>query len=53
MHIPLLCKEKGIPCFTVGSKEELGAAAGLEVGTGSVAIVNEGEAKNIIKQLSE
>ena len=32
--------------------EELGAAAGLEVGTASVAIVAEGEAKNIIKELT-
>lgn len=52
MHIPMLCKEKGIPCFTVESKDELGAAAGLEVGTGAVAITTEGDAKNLIKQLS-
>ncbi|MCH8329336.1 MAG: ribosomal L7Ae/L30e/S12e/Gadd45 family protein, partial [Nanoarchaeota archaeon] len=39
------------PCFTVPSKEELGAAAGIQVGTGSIAVVEEGEAKNLIKQL--
>lgn len=53
MHIPLLSKEKGIPCITAGSKEELGAAAGLEVGTVSVAVVQEGEAKQNIKELSK
>src|SRR3972149_5761277 len=49
MHLPLLCKEKGIPCVEVPSKEELGAAAGLPVGTSTVAIVEAGEALNIIK----
>jgi large subunit ribosomal protein L7Ae len=51
MHIPLLCKEKGIPCVEVPSKEELGAAAGLQVGTSSVAIVEEGESAAIIKEI--
>jgi large subunit ribosomal protein L7Ae len=35
----------------VPSKEELGAAAGIQVGTGSVAVTEEGEAKNLIKQV--
>ncbi len=48
MHIPLLCKEKGIPCHVAGTKEELGAAAGLKVGTVAVAIVAEGEAKGLL-----
>ena len=52
MHIPLLAEEKGVPCVQVPSKEELGAAAGIEVPTGSVVIVQEGEAKQIIKELS-
>ena len=49
MHIPLLAKEKGIPCVEVPSKEELGAAAGLSVSTTAVAIVKEGEAKTLVK----
>ena len=53
MHIPLLAEEKNVPCVQVSSKEELGAAAGLEVGTGSVVIVVEGDAKNIIKEIAE
>lgn len=48
MHLPLLCKEKGIPCASVPTKEELGAAAGLPVGTGAVAIIVEGEAKDLL-----
>ena len=52
MHIPLLAEEKGVVCVEVGSKEELGAAAGLDVPTSSVAIVAEGDAKKIIEQLN-
>ncbi len=53
MHIPILAEEKNVPCVQVPSKEELGAAAGIEVPTGSVAIVQEGEAKQIIKEIAE
>ncbi len=53
MHIPLLAKEKEIPCVEVNSKEELGAASGLEVGTSAVAIMNEGEAKKLVKEIVE
>ncbi|HLC99296.1 MAG TPA: ribosomal L7Ae/L30e/S12e/Gadd45 family protein [Candidatus Nanoarchaeia archaeon] len=53
MHIPLLAKEKGVPCIEVPSKEELGAAAGLGVGTAAVAIVQEGDSKKVISELSK
>ncbi len=52
MHIPLLCKEKNVPFFEVPKKEELGAAAGMEVGTSAVAIVHEGDAKDLLKRIS-
>jgi large subunit ribosomal protein L7Ae len=48
MHLPILGKEKGIVVVKVPSKEELGAAAGLAVGTAAVAIVVEGDAKSDI-----
>ena len=51
MHLPLLAKEKGIPCVEVASKENLGASAGLHVGTAAVAIVQEGNAKKLIEEL--
>ena len=51
MHIPIIAEEKNVPCFTVPSKEELGTAAGIQVGTGSVAVAEEGEAKSLIKQV--
>lgn len=51
MHIPLLSKEKDVLCVDVPSKEELGAAAGISVGTASIAIIEEGEAKNTVKDI--
>ena len=51
MHIPILCKEKNIPCIEVNTKQELGAAAGLHIGTACVSITKEGDAKKIITQL--
>lgn len=53
MHIPILAEEKGVPCVQVPSKEELGAAAGIDVPTGSVVVLQEGEAKQIIKEISD
>ncbi len=51
MHLPILAKEKNVPCIEVDSREELGAAAGIGLPTSSVAIVQEGEAKKIIAEL--
>jgi len=53
MHIPLLAKEKGVPCFEVPTKDNLGASAGLQVGTAAIAIVQEGDAKKIIESLKK
>lgn len=53
MHLPLLCKDKGVPCVVAGKREELGASAGLEVGTVSIAIIKEGESKKLIKEISD
>lgn len=50
MHLPMICKEKKIPCVEVPSRAELGAAAGLPVGTVAVAIVDAGEGKDLIKE---
>ena len=51
MHLPLLAKEKGVPCAEVPSKEQLGAAAGLAIATGAIAVVVEGDAKKLIDAL--
>ena len=52
MHLPILAKEKNVICIEVGSKQELGASAGLPLGTTAVAITEEGDAKDMIKILS-
>ena len=53
MHLPLLCKDKNIPCIEISKKEDLGAAAGLPVSTAAVAVVKEGEAKAVIESLAK
>jgi large subunit ribosomal protein L7Ae len=52
MHLPILCKEKGVKYAEVDKKEELGAAAGLPVGTAAVAVTVEGDAKELIKHFN-
>jgi len=52
MHLGPLCKEKNIPYVEVPSKEDLGAAAGLKVGTSAVAVIKEGDSKKVINSLS-
>tara|TARA_Y100000034_G_C6762059_1_gene339489 strand:- start:38 stop:379 length:342 start_codon:yes stop_codon:yes gene_type:complete len=51
MHIEPLCKEKGIPYVLVENKDDLGAAAGLPVGSSTVAVIKEGDASSIIKDI--
>jgi len=53
MHIPLLAEEKQTPCVQVPSKEELGVSAGLNVGTASVVIIEEGEAKALVEEINK
>jgi len=52
-HIPALCKEKGIPCVEVDSKQKLGIAVGIGVNTSSVAIIDAGDAAKDIIQLKK
>jgi len=57
MHLPLICKEKNIPCTFVDNKKELGERAGIGVGTSAIAVVDEGDAKkdleDIVKKVKE
>jgi len=50
-HIPLLCKEKKIPCQEVDNKQKLGIVAGLSVPASSVAVIEPGEAESDIAGL--
>lgn len=51
MHLPLLCEERKIPYIYVPSKEKLGQAAGIEVKAASAAIIEVGQAKDIIDEI--
>lgn len=51
MHLPALCDEKKIPYIFVPSKQELGRASGLDVGSASLGIADAGEAKNLLKEI--
>ena len=52
MHLGPLCDEKKIALYKVPSKNELGRAAGLDVSTAAIAIVELGDAKNKLKALT-
>ncbi|MBI5148616.1 50S ribosomal protein L7ae [Candidatus Pacearchaeota archaeon] len=47
-HLPILCKEKGIPCLTADSKQKLGVAAGINIATASVAVIEPGDATGLM-----
>jgi large subunit ribosomal protein L7Ae len=53
MHLPVLCDEKNVPYSYVPSKSELGKAAGIEVQTSSVAIIQEGDSKKLIEEIAK
>ena len=52
-HLPPLCDEKGIPYIYVPSKRELGAAAGLDVGSAAITIAEAGQATAAVKEIVE
>ena len=49
--LPTLCDEKKIPYMFVGSKKELGEAAGINVAASSVSIVDPGAAKDFLEEI--
>jgi large subunit ribosomal protein L7Ae len=51
LHLEPLCDDKDVPCVTVDSKVELGAAAGLPVATAAVAITDAGDASDKVQAL--
>lgn len=50
-HIPLLCKEKKIPCIEVDNKKKLGLAAGLPVSCSSVVVIKAGDSEKDIASI--
>ncbi|MFB6302086.1 MAG: 50S ribosomal protein L7Ae [Haloferacaceae archaeon] len=52
MHLPELADEKGVPYVFVETQDELGRAAGLEVGSAAAAIVDAGEAEETVEDVA-
>ena len=52
-HIPVLAEEKEIPYVYLATKEEVGGAAGLNVGTASAAIVDAGDSEELVAEIVE
>ena len=52
-HLSVLCKEKGIACQEVDSKQKLGIAVGIPVAASSVAVIEGGEVDNEIASLKK
>ena len=53
MHLPELADEKGIPYIFVESQDDVGHAAGLEVGSAAAAITDAGEAQGDVEDIAE
>ena len=43
-HLPILCKEKSIPCSEVDSKEKIGVMSQINRPTAAIAILEAGDA---------
>jgi len=52
-HLPILCKEKDIPCAEVDSKQKLGIAVSIPVSTASIAVIDAGDAAGEIAKLKK
>jgi len=52
-HLPILAEEKETPYIYIPTKDELGEAAGLNVGTASAVITDAGEAEDLINEVVE
>ena len=51
MHLPVLCEEKKILYCYVSSKQELGRAAGIDVPSAAIGIVDAGDGKDLMKEV--
>ncbi|ELZ34865.1 50S ribosomal protein L7Ae [Halogeometricum pallidum JCM 14848] len=52
MHLPELAEEKGIPYIFIETQDEVGHAAGLEVGSAAAAIIDAGEAQEQVEDIA-
>ncbi|MFC6718875.1 50S ribosomal protein L7Ae [Natrialbaceae archaeon GCM10025810] len=52
MHLPELADEKGIPVVFIETQDDVGHAAGLEVGSAAAAIVDAGDAEGDVEDIA-
>ena len=52
MHLPELADEKGIPFIFVETQDDIGHAAGLEVGSAAAAVTDSGEAEDDVEDIA-
>ncbi|WP_435349621.1 50S ribosomal protein L7Ae [Haloarchaeobius sp. HRN-SO-5] len=52
MHLPELADEKGIPVVFIETQDDVGHAAGLEVGSAAASIVDAGEASDQVEDIA-
>ncbi len=50
-HLPIICDERKCPYVYVPSKQELGKALGIDVGTAAACIINAGEGQQVLEQI--
>ena len=53
MHIPELSDEQGVPVVFVATQDEVGHAAGLEVGSAAAAITDTGDAEEAVEDIAD
>ena len=52
MHLPELADEKGVPFVFVATQDDVGHAAGLEVGSAAAAVVDPGQAEDDVEDIA-
>lgn len=53
IHLPALCDDKGVAYGFFPTRQELGQAVGLKVGTTAVVVVEAGNAETLIRDIVE
>jgi len=53
MHLPEISAEKETPYVFIEAQDDIGHAAGLEVGSAAAAIVDAGEAQSDVEDIAE
>ncbi len=53
MHLPELADEKDVPYVFVDTQDEIGRAAGLEVGSAAAAITDAGDASGDVEEIAD